>query len=321
MKRPVHPALLLATTLLVVAGALLPAGADPRFEYRLADFTGAIPFLGVRVRVDAERDEAFILHEGALRIFGPTGMETYSIPLDPAFGTIYDLAVDETGDIYFLGYPTYRAAEGGDFFLLRCNYRGEPLETLEPSNLPESLANFSPSTLLYADGRFYLTANDRLQIVVLNKRGSLLQVRDLTDHLPEEKDLRKNAQFGGVAVDAQGRIAVSVPIDFGVYVIAPDGSVGRFGEGGSRAGQFGVVGPLAFDDAGNIYVGDKLRSTVVVFDGSFQFVREFGGYGIADGQLVRPAGLAVTRSGRLFVSQMRSQGVAVYTLTAQENEG
>ena len=321
MKRILHLGLVLAAALAAAGGATSAPDGTPRYEYNLADFTGPVPFMGVRVRLDAAREEAFILSEGYLRVFGPTGMETYSIPLDPEVGTIYDLTVDETGDIYFLTYPTIRRTEGGDFYLLRCDYRGVPIESLQPAGIPEALRDFSPSTVIYAGGKFYLTASNRLQVLVLNKRAGLEQVKDFTSALPDEKEIRKNADFAGLAVDGRGNVIVSVPIDFGVYVMAPDGGIRRFGESGSRPGTFNIAGAVAADPAGNIYVADLLRSSVMVFDGNLQFVTEFGGYGTADGKMIKPADLAVSGAGRLYVSQMRNRGVAVFTLPTAGDQG
>jgi hypothetical protein len=301
--------------LAAVVGAVPAAEMAPRFDYTLSDFTGPVPFMGVRVRLDAAREEAFILSGGALRVFGPTGMETFSVPLDSEVGSIYDVAVDETGDLYFLTYKSPLVPGGyNEFFLLRCDFRGVPLERLAPVGIPEKLGTYAPTAMIYAGGRFYLTATNRLEVLVLNKRAALEQVKDFTQSLPDEKDLRKNADFGGLAVDPRGNVIVSVPIDFGVYVMAPDGKVTRFGEAGSRPGNFNVVGAVATDASGNIFVADSLRSTVQVFDSEFRFVTEFGGYGLADGKFVIPTDLAVSASGRLFVSQMRNRGVAVFTL-------
>ncbi len=321
MRSVPHTVLALAATLVAAVGVAPAAEIAPRFEYNLADFTGTVPFMGVRVRLDAVREEAFILSEGFLRVFGPTGMETYSFPLDPAAGTIYDVAVDETGDLYFLGYEPIRRPGGGDFFLLRCDYRGVPQEKLLPAGIPDGLKDFSPSTVIYAGGKFYLGASNRLQVLVLNKRAGLLQVKDFTESLPDEKEIRKNADFAGMAVDPQGNVIVSVPIDFGVYVMAPDGAVRRFGEAGSRPGKFNLAGSVATDAAGNIYVADMLRSSVNVFDSGLQFVTEFGGYGTADGKMIRPADLAISAAGRLFVSQLRNRGVAVFTLSPSGERG
>lgn len=321
MKRLLLLGLSLVAALAAAGDADCAPEVTPRYQYNLADFTGPVPFMGVRVRLDAAREEAFILSEGYLRVFGPTGMETYSVPLDPEVGTIYDVTVDETGDIYFLAYPTVRRPEGGDFYLLRCDYRGIPIESLQPAGIPAALRDFSPSTVIYAGGKFYLAATQRLQVLVLNKRAGLEQVRDFTEALPDEKDVRKNADFGGLAVDAQGNVIVSVPIDFGVYVMAPDGAIRRFGESGSRPGTFNIAGAVAADPQGNIYVADLLRSSVMVFDRNLQFVTEFGGYGTAEGKMIKPADLAISSAGRLFVSQMRNRGVAVFTLSPAGEAG
>ncbi|MCU0222535.1 MAG: NHL repeat-containing protein [Acidobacteria bacterium] len=315
MKTILHAGLALAAVLVTAVGPVPAAEIAPQYEYTLADFTGPVPFMGVRVRLDAAREEAFILSGGSLRVFGPTGMETFSLPLDPEFGVVQDVAVDETGDLYLLAHEWIQRPGTTGFYLLRCDYRGVAREKLVPTGIPEKLADFLPNTLIYAGGRFYVSVSNRMQVLVLSKRAGLEQVKDFTASLPEEKDIRQNASFGGIAVDPQGRVIVSVPIDFGVYVMAADGQVARFGEAGSRPGNFNIVGPVATDAAGNIFVADVLRSTVNVFDSGLQFVTEFGGYGITDGKLVKPTDLAVSSAGRLFVSQMRNRGVAVFTLS------
>ena len=193
MKTTLLAGLALAAVLTAAAGAVPAAEIAPRYEYTLADFTGPVPFMGVRVRLDAAREEAFILSGGYLRVFGPTGMETFSLPLDPEFGAVQDVAVDENGDLYFLAHEWIQSPGTTGFYLLRCDYRGVAREKLVPAGIPEKLADFLPNTLIYAGGRFYVSVSNRMQVLVLSKRAGLEQVKDFTESLPEEKEIRKNA--------------------------------------------------------------------------------------------------------------------------------
>ena len=55
---------------------------------------------------------------------------------------------------------------------------------------------------------------------------------------------------------------------FSAFRLSPGGEVAQFGRPGSGPGKFGVVAGIAADEAGYIYVADRLRSVVLVFDAS-----------------------------------------------------
>ena len=314
-------------TLLALAGPAMqpmaaPAGSGFVYQYNLADFDGVVPFMGVRIRLDEARDEAYVLHGNAVRIFSSSGMETYSFLLDPALGVFVDLAIDADGDIYALGYKPERALEGRDFFILRCDYRGEPKGDILPAGLPAELESFGPDILVLQGDRFYLASFDRFLAVILDRSGALQQVVDLAALAGLDEESRANSQLGGFAVDREGRLVFSIPTDFSIRLVTADGSQRmRFGESGSRPGQFGVVGAVATDTEGNIFVVDKLRSVVLVFDRDLKFATEFGRYGNRPENLVIPSDVAVSPSGKLFVSQMRKRGVSVFTRATREGRG
>ena len=75
------------------------------------------------------------------------------------------------------------------------------------------------------------------------------------------------------------------------------------------------MGGIAADKTGNIYVADRLKSVVLVFDQSFQFVKQFGYRGPKPGNLIGPRDLAVAPDGTLYVSQLRSRGVSAFKIT------
>jgi DNA-binding beta-propeller fold protein YncE len=86
-----------------------------------------------------------------------------------------------------------------------------------------------------------------------------------------------------------------------------------FGRSGSGPGKFGVVSGIAADELGNIYVADRLRSVVMIFDQNLIFQAEFGYRGGRQEDMLVPDDLVVDQQGdRIFVSQAANKGVGVY---------
>ena len=69
--------------------------------------------------------------------------------------------------------------------------------------------------------------------------------------------------------------------------------------------QFGNVGDIGFDGAGNLYVLDYQVDRVIVADPAGEFVREIGRRGEGPGEFEEVHGLAVMRDGRAVVSDSR----------------
>ena len=58
---------------------------------------------------------------------------------------------------------------------------------------------------------------------------------------------------------------------------------------------------VAVDNNDHVYVSDDWRNTISVFDSSGNFLRKCGTTGSGDGELMRPAGLAVEKNGNIIV--------------------
>jgi DNA-binding beta-propeller fold protein YncE len=89
--------------------------------------------------------------------------------------------------------------------------------------------------------------------------------------------------------------------------------VESFGGPGNLPGKFNVVGSIASDDKGFIYVADLLKSVVMVFDKDFNFQMQFGYRGNERGNLNVPLQVVVMND-KLFVNQARSRGVSVFLI-------
>ena len=68
--------------------------------------------------------------------------------------------------------------------------------------------------------------------------------------------------------------------------------------------EFGTVGRVGFDDAGNLHVFDRLAARVVVVNPDGDFVREFGRRGEGPGEFQSAMDMVVMHDGRVVVADM-----------------
>lgn len=285
------------------------------FLYSLANFHGKLPYNEVRVRVDRARDEAYVVERGIVRVFNDSGMEFFSFGDNPELESIYDLAVDEKGDVSLLSF-NFSHPEDPKYFLIHCNYRGDVKEKLTVAGLPVEFSGFFPNYMFYRDGKFLFLSSSKMQVVVTDRRGTFQRGYDLANILEIPEKDRPNIEIFGFNLDSEGNMLFTIPVLFKAYVVSPDGKVaGSFGKAGSAPGMFGVVCGIAKDDQGNYLVVERLRSVVMVFDKEFRFLHEFGYRGGKPGNLIRPNEVAMGNGGKLYVTQVRNQGVSVFSVT------
>jgi hypothetical protein len=312
---------LLSAALLVWHAAVAqpaPAAAPPRprlayaFLFGVSSLTGAIPSSWARLAYDRERDELFVTHGGVVRIFNRLGMEVYSFGADGDLGHVMNVALLENGDLVVLSFVE------GVRQIIRCNYRGDRIETIEPRNLPRELTlPFEPDTVVVRGGSLYLAESGRLRVAVLDLTGAFQRWYSLGDILGLDPKARREAAFGGFDVDGDGSLLFTIPTMFTAFVVSPKGQIARtFGVRGSSPGRFNIVGKLVRDDTGHSYVLDRLRSVVMVFDADLSFLGEFGYRGDDPENLVAPYDLVVG-NGKVFVSQARNRGVSVFQVSIQ----
>jgi hypothetical protein len=310
------PLALVAFLFVVPLPAAANAGVKSTFQYSLSNLYGKFPFNEVRVRADRIRDEVYVVDRGTVRIFNNVGMEVYWFGDDPSLGVIYDLAVDEKGDIFLLSYDLSNAL-APKYSIIRCNFRGEIKEILQVSGLPSGFSPFGPNTMVYRDGSFFLVNMNEARAIRTDKKGVFQRGYDFLKiiELPE-KD-RSDKELFGFSIDPAGNLLFTIPVLFKAYVVSPEGKmVASFGKAGSAPGMFGVVSGIAMDDLGNYIVVERLRSVVMVFDKEFRFLQEFGYRGTKPANLIQPNDLVVGNTGKLYVTQVRERGVSVFTLVS-----
>ncbi|WP_420636303.1 6-bladed beta-propeller [Candidatus Palauibacter sp.] len=68
--------------------------------------------------------------------------------------------------------------------------------------------------------------------------------------------------------------------------------------------EFGTIGRVGFDDAGNLYLFDRLAARVVVVGSDGDFVREFGRKGEGPGEFQSAMDMVVMSDGRVVIADM-----------------
>lgn len=125
----------------------------------------------------------------------------------------------------------------------------------------------------------------------------------------------------GLAVDGEGNIWVVDANRGTLDIFAPDGTfVESWGGPGDGDGQFAFFadmhqfgnGDVAFGPDGSIYVLESGNFRVQRFAADRGFVLSWGEEGEADGQFLRPVGIAVDPSGNVFVSDAQRADVQVF---------
>ena len=278
--------------------------AEPAFLFDLATSTGASESTWAAVAYDRKHDELFTVHGGLVHIFNQAGMETFTFGGDGDLGTVERVDVFESGEMLLL------ANLGGRRAILRCDYRGEKLGTFEPNPLPEAFGKFDPDRIQIAGGKVYLVESTAMRVVVTDGEGKVEATHDLAA-LVRKKDPEIKTGMNGFWVDGQGNFLFTLPYAFTAGVVSPSGALRLFGTRGSSPGKFNIAGSIVADERGWIFVLDRLRSVVIVFDPKLKFVLEFGYRGDGPTNLIAPFDLAVG-NGRIFVSQARDRGVKVF---------
>jgi len=299
----------------VVIVGMTPAGVAAKIEttflYTLSNFNGPVALNKARINVDQERNEIYVAdpRKGAILIFNANGMEIYRFGETGNLGNFIDVAVKPDGNILVLsrrtGLPT----------ILVCNFKGEPLTTLELKNIPPAFSNMAPTHIVYRHQQIYLLDKSALRLVVTDPAGLFKNGYDIGSLIKLDAKKRDGTEIAGFNVDREGNLLFTIPVLFSVFKLTPDRKISGFGRPGSAPGRFNIVGGIVADDKGYLYVADRLKSAVLIFDKDFKFQAEFGYRGLRPHNLIGPNSLGLDNQGRLYVSQLSSRGISVFKIS------
>jgi hypothetical protein len=300
-----HPlALLVGLAALAAAPAAPPEGARPAYLFDIATAAGASDSTWAALAYDRAHDELFAVFGGQVHVFNGAGMESYTFGGDGDVGQVERVGLLESGELLLL------SSMGGRRAILQADFRGERLGTFAVRGLPAGFEGFEPDRLQVQGERVYLVQTGRMRLVVTDLMGKVEQAHDLAA-LVRASDPGIKAGMSGFFADPQGNLYFTMPLAFAAFVMSPARELRRFGTRGSSPGRFNVVGAIAADEQGNVFVLDRLRSVVMMFDPSLRFLSEVGYRGDGPSNLVAPFDLAVG-NGKVFASQARDRGVKVF---------
>ncbi|MCB2183882.1 MAG: hypothetical protein KQH63_17775 [Desulfobulbaceae bacterium] len=296
------------------------------FMGRLANFEGIIPSLWSKIALDKERTEVITLNprQRDVRVFNEAGMEIYAFGDNIELAGATDLDLDEQGNIYLV-FPRAQNQQ-----LLKLDYKGDYLEAFALKDIPADYLPFNPEHLQYLDGMIYLADSGSMDVIVTDTSGNfqkgyrlkeaLRQVEDEFSGLEGEDVFNdpkrfENLDMTGFYVDHDTNIYFTISVLFSAFKLPAQGELRIFGSSGSGPGKFGVVAGITTDTQGNIYVTDRLRSVVMIFDSSFSFITEFGFRGTRPGNLIVPDDVIVDeKKGYIYVAQAANRGVSFFKL-------
>ncbi len=176
-------------------------------------------------------------------------------------------------------------------------------------------------------GNVYFTAFDRYaSSIAADAKGFLwvatnsdpvrrYKLRDMEGAMSTEAGGKGTGQaqyedVRAIAVDREGRLYAADSAKGKILQYSVDGVYQRSWSGKGNyvlSRGAGVLAGLTVDDRNNVYVVDRPKHRVVVFDSQGTGVRIIG-----EKTLVSPAGVAVGRRGHCFVSDQNSRGVYIF---------
>jgi DNA-binding beta-propeller fold protein YncE len=112
-----------------------------------------------------------------------------------------------------------------------------------------------------------------------------------------------------LATNPQGNLYVLDAGNDRIQVFDPEGHFMRmWGKSGSGEGEFNfsredgnLIGAIALDTQGSVYVADNANQRIQKFDPQGKFLMEWGGKGTGDGQFLSPIGITVDQQGNIYV--------------------
>jgi hypothetical protein len=293
------------------------AGVSASYLYSLSNFNGTVPYSAGRLHMDDQYKELYVIAGDVISIFNESGMNIYDFgTVEMDIGTVFDVAVDGKGNLLILEFTN------GVYSIKVCNYRGEPKSQILIKNLPPEFKDFEPNRIFYQEGKIYLASMRGSTVVVADQDGNFKEGYDLfqisglaeEDTGSKEKPKREDNDLYGFSIDKEANMLFTFGAAGKAFVVTPDRQLRQFGKRGSGPGKFGVPAAIVKDESGNIYVSDLLRCVVIIFNKDFKYVTEFGFRGFDRDNLIGPRDLALSKDGRLYVSQLRKRGVSVFKL-------
>ena len=166
------------------------------------------------------------------------------------------------------------------------------------------------------DGSLYVVDTDNNRIQHLDDQGNVLHIwGSFGDATQQSMEGGFFNQPWGIGIGPDGSVYIADTWNHRVQKFSAEGEFllmwGYFGQGEQPEAFWGPR-DIAVNSEGEVFVTDTGNKRVVVFDSQGQFVTEFGGAGMAPGQLDEPVGIAVDSDGMVYVADVWNQRIQVF---------
>jgi len=290
---------------------------EATYAHELSTPSGVVRLMWPSLAYDRAHDETFVVAEGFVRIFNSSGMEVHRFGDDGSLGYVTRAVALDEGEIVVLTTLNGRLA------YLRCDFRGELIVQFGLTGLPEAFAQFEPDQLVHRAGKLYFAERGTMRVVVTDVTGAYRQSFRLNELVAAavSGDVERRPSTGMEAfnVDAAGNLLFTMSTMFAAAVVSPAGELRLFGSRGSTPGRFNIVGGIDADENGNIFVTDRLRSVVSVWNADLRHLGDFGYRGESTSNLLAPYEIAAG-NGKVIVAQAGNRGVKVFRVRFLEPE-
>ena len=193
-----------------------------------------------------------------------------------------------------------------------CNFAGELLAEFATGGTGDGEIMWPASIAVDLDANVYISDDALNRISVFNKEGQFLAKWGSQGSSDGEFD-----RPAGIAFDGDGNLLVVDGLNGRVQRWTGDGRfLASFGKRGSRDGEFNMPWGITLDGEDNVYVADWRNDRVQKLDPEGRHLATFGSPGSSsgqgDGELHRPAGVAVDQDGRVYVADWGNERVQVF---------
>jgi sugar lactone lactonase YvrE len=186
---------------------------------------------------------------------------------------------------------------------------GEFLRTLLESNPDTESGVFIPTALTVdrENGTIYVADVFRHRILVIDQQGNFIE------SLPCDPDEVNLSYPNGVCLDTKGNIIVADSNNARMVIFSQNGEeVPRILDGIKNGeNKLSVPRGVVVDSRGNIWLADLLTHKISIFTNNKLNI-QFGGLGMADGELYFPNSLELSQDGNLYVLESGRGRVSVF---------
>ena len=180
---------------------------------------------------------------------------------------------------------------------------------------PDGMLHRLAGVAVDASGNVYVA--EELNFLIRKFTGSGVQ-------LTQWGTYRSFGSLAGVAVDGNGNVYVADESNHRIQEFTSSGTyLTQWGSCGSGNGQFEYPRDVAVDASGNVYVADVGNNRIQVFTSDGTYLTQWGtegredrrpgvGMGKGDGQFNGPLGVAVDRSGDVYVADAGNKRIQVF---------